>query len=219
MRDLADVVAGLADGQRPLPPDQLLQVGAVHEFEDEEVAAVDLVGVVGGDDVRVDELGRRPHLAQEHFLGAVGAQQVGGQHFEGDDAAHRAVFGLEDAAHAAAADLVENAVLPQQKARRAADQEALGLELGEQALFDEGAGHRPAAAAAGRQFRLGPRQLLLADEAALAHVGQKSPPVDLLRGCHDDRLGSGAVFGTPPDRIPCKRERSRREGLRRFRSL
>ena len=188
VRDLADVVAGLADRQPPLLPDQLLQVRAVYELEDEEVAAVDLVGVVGRDDVRVDQLGRSPHLAQEHFLGAVGTQQVGGQHLERDDAAHGAVFGLEDAAHAAAADLVENAVLSQQEAGGAADQEALGLELGEQALFDEGAGDRPAAVAGDRQLLLDLRQLLLADEAALAHVGQERSPVDLLRGCHDDRL-------------------------------
>ena len=70
-----------------------------------------------------------PDLAQEQFLGAVGAQQVGRQHLEGDDAAHGAVLGLEDAAHAAAADLVEDAVLAQQEAGRAADQQALGLEL------------------------------------------------------------------------------------------
>ena len=66
--------------------------------------------------------------------------QVGSQHLEGDDAAHGAVLGLEDAAHAAAADLVEDAILAQQEAGGAADQQALGLEPGEQPLLDEGAG-------------------------------------------------------------------------------
>ena len=185
--DLAHVVARLADGQRPLLADQLFQVRPIHVFQYQEVAAPDLIGVVGGDDVGMDELGGGADLAQEQLLGAAGADQVGRQHLEGDDPAHGAVFGLENAAHAAAADLFEDAVLPQQKAGGAADQQALGLEPGQQPLLDQEAGD--GAAAVGRwQLLFGAGQLLLREQAALAHVGQKRPAVNLLRCCHDDRL-------------------------------
>ena len=85
--------------------------------------------------------------------------QVGRQHLEGDDAAHGAVFGLENAAHAAAADLIEDAILPEQEAGGAADQQALGLELGQQPLLDQDAGDGPAAVAR-RQILFGAGQSL-----------------------------------------------------------
>ena len=49
-----------------------------------------------------------------------------GQHFDGDDASHQRVFGLEDLSHPPLADRIDNAIGPQVEAN-AASQQLLGL--------------------------------------------------------------------------------------------
>ena len=69
--------------------------------------------------------------------GPLGPRQLGGEHLQRDDAVHRAVLGLEHPAHAAAADLVEDAILTQHEPRHPAGQQVLRLEAGEQSLLDQ----------------------------------------------------------------------------------
>ena len=52
-RRLADVLARLADRQRPAAIDQPGQVGPLDELHDQHVRLPGLLGVVGGHDVRV----------------------------------------------------------------------------------------------------------------------------------------------------------------------
>ena len=105
------------------------------------------------------------------------SQQVGGQHLEGDDALHGAVLGLEDAAHAAAAQLIEDAILAQDEAGWCADQQALGLEARQHTLFDKDAGD-DAAPIGGGQHRQQGLELGRADQPACPQVGQEGVPIN-----------------------------------------
>ncbi len=133
---LTDVIAGQADRERPLLANELGEVGAVDEFKNEIIATVDFVRVERGDDVGMNDLGDRANLVQEQFHGAIGRQQLGGQHLERDDALHRQMLGLVNPAHAAAADLLEDSVLAQQEAGGSADEQTLGLKAREDTLID-----------------------------------------------------------------------------------
>ena len=53
---LADVFAGLIDFERAVVAHQPGQIGAVDEFQGDVIGAVDLVGVISADDVRMAEL-------------------------------------------------------------------------------------------------------------------------------------------------------------------
>ena len=62
---LQDVVDGLVDRKRAVLLDQGRQVAPLDVLHDQEVDAVGLVGIVGGDDVRMAELGRGFDLSLE----------------------------------------------------------------------------------------------------------------------------------------------------------
>ena len=71
-RRLADEVAGLVHRQRAVRLHQLGEVGPFDVFHDEQVGAVDLVGVVGADDVRVRQVERRRGSHAESAGGPLG---------------------------------------------------------------------------------------------------------------------------------------------------
>ena len=70
---LVDEVAGMADRQRPFGLDHLREVEPLDVLHREDDAVAEPEGRVGGDDIRVPELGDRPDLADKavEHLGAV----------------------------------------------------------------------------------------------------------------------------------------------------
>ena len=86
-----------------------------------------MVGIVSGDDIRVHQPGRRAYLPLKHLLGLIGLDDLAGEHLEGDDPVHRLVLGLENPAHAAAPQLVENPVLSKVKSAGAAGEKHIRL--------------------------------------------------------------------------------------------
>ena len=113
---LADDLTGQADRDRIALADELVEVGPVDVFHDQIMPALDLVGVEGGDDVGVMQLGGGANLALEHLHGLGRLHELRRQHLDGHDALHRHVHGLVDPAHAALPQLVENLVLAQKEA-------------------------------------------------------------------------------------------------------
>ncbi len=109
-RRLPDVLARFGERQRPLA----LQIGgktfALDELHDEEVQTAGLVGVEGGDDVRVLQLRRRPHLLLEALHAGRVVDQGWIDDLERDQALHPPVFRLVDGAHAALAEQGQHAV-------------------------------------------------------------------------------------------------------------
>src|SRR5262249_23347756 len=129
------------------------------------------------------------------------------QYFQGDDAIQRPVPCLVDTAHPTAAQLFEDHILIQDEAIGPADQDALGLETGQQALLDEGTGKEAAAPGLG-QDSLGLCQLGDGEQSAATQVAEEGTAAD-VRGDHDYRPVGGIlprsdeeVFGldggTPP---------------------
>src|SRR5262249_24268694 len=137
-------------------------------------------GVEGADDVRVIELGRGAHLAFEELTGPLGVHEVRGENLQGDDAVHRLVLGLEDAAHDAAADAIENAILTERESVGSAAIDHLGLEARQQALIDQGASHGLAAVIFGRQLSR-PGKFFRAEQPAVAQALEEDLAADLLR--------------------------------------
>ena len=84
--------------------EQLLQVGAVDEAHREVELAVDLAGVVDGDDVRVLERGRQPGLAQEALTERAIGGEVRGEQLQRDVAVEREIARAVDDAHPTTAD-------------------------------------------------------------------------------------------------------------------
>jgi hypothetical protein len=113
---LEDVVHRLRDRQRAVLFDQRRQVAAIDELHHQKMRATTLVGVEGGDDVRVDQPGGGLGLAMEP-LDRVGRADGGGRkHLQGHEPMHAAMLGLEHHAHAPLAKLIEHQVVAQQQA-------------------------------------------------------------------------------------------------------
>ena len=98
-------------GLERAPGDAMLQRRPVEELHDEERAAVLLADVVDGADVGVIQRRRGPRLAAEsgQRLGIVG--EVGRQELQRDEALQPRVLGFVHDAHAAAAQLLDDAVV------------------------------------------------------------------------------------------------------------
>ena len=64
-RRLPDEITARADRQRTDLPDEVIKVYPLDKFHDQEVVALDLIGVVSMDDVGMVELGGRLDLALE----------------------------------------------------------------------------------------------------------------------------------------------------------
>ena len=63
------------------------------------------------------------------LFGPLGLEEFAREHFDGDQPVHRRMAGLEDPAHAAPTELVEDAILAELKAAGPAGQEHLGLNV------------------------------------------------------------------------------------------
>ncbi len=100
---LTDDLAGVGDRQRPDTLDELTQVQSVDVFGDENRGAIDVAGIVGGDDVRVAESADGPHFGFEPLPHPRIGQAVSGQQFDRDFTAEFRVPGEKHAAHAAPA--------------------------------------------------------------------------------------------------------------------
>src|SRR5262249_18281873 len=116
-----------------------------------------------------------------------------GKHLEGDHAPEGRVFGLENAAHAALAQLFEDAVLPEEEASGAASKDLFSLELGEQAEIDERAGDKTSAVGV-RQPGGDSMQRVGGDETTLAQARQEGLPVSAWRSGHETTQRVG-VYG------------------------
>ena len=86
----------------------------------------------------MNELADRADFTGEQLAGAACLQNIWSQHLESDNTVQIAMFSLEDTPHTATAELVENAILPQEKTLRAANEQPFGLEFGENAEIDQG---------------------------------------------------------------------------------
>jgi hypothetical protein len=107
---LADVVTGVRHRQWALPLEHVGQAQPRHELHDEHVQVARLLRVVGGDDIRVGQLGRGLDLAAEALQG-VGVGEYGPvDHLDGNLPVHRSLLRLVDDAHAALAQLAQEAV-------------------------------------------------------------------------------------------------------------
>lgn len=115
---------------------QHLQAAACNVLHHEAVGAVDFVSVVGDDQVRMVEGGRRADLAQEAGDRAGAIDNRLGKHLDGDAAIEIGVLGLEDDAHRAAAAELEQLVFAQ-KELRATQEQLRGLPFGEQVVLDQ----------------------------------------------------------------------------------
>jgi hypothetical protein len=118
-----------------------VQVGTVDVLHDQEVAGAVAVGVVGGHDVGVVQLGDGADLAVEALHRAGVAGLAGRQQLDRDAAAHEGVLAEEDLPHAAGAEGPEDLVLAaEDEVAVAPGQELVGLEAGQKPLVDEGVG-------------------------------------------------------------------------------
>jgi hypothetical protein len=91
------------------------------------------------------------------------------------------MLGLENPAHTASAQLIENAILSELKACCSADQDSLGLKPGEKAEIHQGPCDHPTPLAL-RQLRVNRNELGIRQEPTLAHVCQKSFTANVLAG-------------------------------------
>ncbi len=130
-RRLIHALASPDRGQTSELLQQHLQAAAGDVLHHEAVGAVDLVSVVGDNQVRVVEGGRRADLAQEAGDRAGAVDDRLGQHLDGDAAVEIGVLRFEDDAHRAAAAELEQLVFAQ-KELSATQQQLGGLPLGEQ---------------------------------------------------------------------------------------
>jgi hypothetical protein len=104
LRNLPYYRKGLFGGQGVARVENLLQGETWDEFHDDATGLVFLVleGVVNGDDRRVRQSSRRPDLAHEHLLRAVGPflrRSVKGEDLQGNLAANGGVGGFVDNSH------------------------------------------------------------------------------------------------------------------------
>ena len=93
------------------PGNAVLQRQAVKEFHDDEGLAVLLINFVDGADIRVVQGRRRLGLALKTPQGLGITGNIFRQKLQGHETAQLQVFGLVDNAHAAAAELFNNAVM------------------------------------------------------------------------------------------------------------
>jgi hypothetical protein len=134
---LANELTSLADWQWSLFADERRQRRPVNVLENQKETLADVVRIECGDDVWVHEPRCRPYFPLKHDPSLVGARQLSGEHLERDDAIHRAVLGFENAAHAAPANFIENAILSENKSVRPAGKQVFGLKSSQHAFLDK----------------------------------------------------------------------------------
>jgi hypothetical protein len=109
---LLNDVHGAAGIHWPVAYQQSLDVGAFDDRHHQIQPAVDITGVVDGDDVRLGQPGCGVGLAAEPLPISRVGPQVGGQQFDGDVAVDRGVVGPIHLPHAALADQRQQPVTP-----------------------------------------------------------------------------------------------------------
>ena len=140
-RGLANVVGGTDRTDGPVAANEVVQVGAIDEVEDDEVELVVLIDVVSADDIGMIELADRDRFAAKTFARSRVVGLLRRQDFEGDLAAHVNLLAEIDRAHAAGAETFEQAILVlDEEATPAAGDEFFCLKVGEHAFADEGVG-------------------------------------------------------------------------------
>ena len=103
----------------------VLQRPAFHQLHHDELLAVVLADVEDGADRRMIQRAGETGFTSEPLDGACLLEERWRQEFDGDPAAEPRVFGAIDDAHAAAAELVEDAVVPNAATRLAVHGAAL----------------------------------------------------------------------------------------------
>ena len=91
-------------------PDAMLESRAIQKFHGDESLAILLANVVDGADVGMIESRRRLGFALKAGR-ACASRAIIGEKFEGDETMEAGVLGLVDDAHAAAAELLDDAVV------------------------------------------------------------------------------------------------------------
>ena len=112
---LDDASRRLGDGQRPAVADDAIEVAAFDEFHHQEMDAAIFVGINSGDDVGMFQTTGGLDFATESQARPVGRGRKRGEDLQSAHAPEPAVAGLEDHAHSALADLVEDDVVSDQK--------------------------------------------------------------------------------------------------------
>ncbi len=111
--DLPADTADFIDRQNPFAPEPVLQRLAGQQRHGEVGDAAVLADFVDGNDVVVQEGGRRPALAQEAAASGVAGGQAGPHGLEGDRPAEGGVLGVVHDAHAARSEDFEDAIRSQ----------------------------------------------------------------------------------------------------------
>jgi hypothetical protein len=136
---LADVVCGPFRAQRAVAANEVVQVIAVNEFEHDEVELVIVIDIMSTNDIGMIEASDGSSFTIEASQGCGVFSLLNRENFECDLAAHLDVFAEINGAHAASAQSFEKTIFAvDQKPAPFPGDQLLGLEMGEDPLFDEG---------------------------------------------------------------------------------
>ncbi len=113
---LDQAVDRLDDRHRPALADDAVEVAARDVVHHQEMHAAVLVGVLSGDEVGVPQAAGGLDLAAEPHHGLLVAREGGREDLQGADPPQPTVSRLEDHAHAALAELVEDEIVADQQA-------------------------------------------------------------------------------------------------------
>ena len=131
----------MVEFQRAVDLDHPLQVLAVDEFHDDEIAVHFIVDAIGLNDIGMIECGDRPGLGEEAIERGPILGDRAGDDFQGHAAIHRHVLGEEDGAHAAFAQPLNELVLSQAElCPLAQGQERAGLPAADEIFAGQGPG-------------------------------------------------------------------------------
>jgi len=109
---LQDIVDGLGNCEWPILLDQGREIASLDVLHDQEVNAVGLIGIVGGDDIGVcRSLAAALTSRSKRATAAASLVTLLGQHLDRHGAIHTAMLGLVHLAHAARPDLVKHGVV------------------------------------------------------------------------------------------------------------
>ncbi len=141
LRSLADVAGRLVEAHRTVEFHDALQVLAVDEFHDDEIAVHFIVDAIGLHDIGMIERGDRAGLGEEATERDPIFGDRAGDDLEGHAAIHGHVLGEEDGAHAAFAQALDELVLAQAElCPLAQGQERAGLPAADEIFAGQGPG-------------------------------------------------------------------------------
>ena len=118
--DLANNLARFGPGKWPALANKRFQRRTVDELHDQVEAVADLVGVEGGDNVRMVQPGGGADFAMKCLASRCRASDVGAEHLDGHRAVHGPVRRAVHAADGASADLLLYDVLAENESVDAA---------------------------------------------------------------------------------------------------